>query len=365
MAVTERVEIDRRYFPPFRSLLSLSSNVLGNKKLVLGISKKMLVPLALASRGGSIMMAVEPSVDFARGSDLLELGDRVTARQIANILGRWETHTDWDTIGRAGKLDDLSSGDFYEEDLEVVKTDYSKGEAYYLARRPQRRAFCKKRNLVQRWVHAENVGSLPFTSETLAASVGATVEELNAEPVDDLAAQTVFDALCASKAGFVNATICDERRASFLTADGALDVQAFGNALDTARRNIVVGLLIYPGFLIFVGLVVAVQVDAWHLLLAAAAQVAEQSKSNVQTYGAGPILCALPVFALTAKGGLDRQAGKFTGRAELDVKEKDRLYMEMAKLMKSGSNETEAVRLIREQEKEKRNARKSGPKLTF
>ena len=38
-----------------------------------------------------------------------------------------------------------------------------------------------------RWVHRENVGSLPFPDDeagrALAASVGATVAELNAEPV--------------------------------------------------------------------------------------------------------------------------------------------------------------------------------------
>ena len=50
-----------------------------------------------------------------------------------------------------------------------------------------------------RWVHRESVGSLPFEdteeNRALAASVGSTVEELNATPVDDVAADVVFDAL--------------------------------------------------------------------------------------------------------------------------------------------------------------------------
>ena len=69
------------------------------------------------------------------------------------------------------------------------------------ARTPARRAFCNRNNLVQRWVHSENVGLLPFTDEAMAASVGATAAELDAEPIDKLAAEIVFDALSASQSG--------------------------------------------------------------------------------------------------------------------------------------------------------------------
>ena len=133
-----------------------------------------------------------PSEDFRRASDILQLGGSpVTARQIVNVLGRWEASDDWDSIGRTGKMDDFSSGDYYDDDLPSFSTNFSAGAAFYMARRPQRREFCKTYGLVQRWAHGENVAMLPFTDAALAASVGATVEELNAEPVDPLAAEIV------------------------------------------------------------------------------------------------------------------------------------------------------------------------------
>ena len=191
--------------------------------------------------------------DFRRGSNLLQIGGgTVSARQVVNILGRWNASADWDSIGLAGKMDDFSSGDYYEDEISSFKTDFSAGAAYYMARRPQRRAFCKKYSLVQRWVHAENVGTLPFEDAALAASVGATVDELNAEPIDPLAAEVVFDALCGSMAGFVDEAECDERRQSFIAADGSFDSEQFGASLDATRAEILRALAIFPGIWILV-----------------------------------------------------------------------------------------------------------------
>ena len=239
-------------------------------------------------------------------------------------------HEQWDTIGDT-KLDDFTNGDFYEEDLDILKTDFSKGEAYYFARRPQRRVFCKKYGLVQRWVHNENVGLLPFDPEAaeLAASVGATVEELNAEPVDELAAQIVFDALCSSKASFVDAAVCDERRQSFVdAATGAFDAEAFGSAVARSRLNIVGALLVYPGFFVFLFLLLAWQLDWYQLALESAEHARAQAAANYEAHGLGPTLCALPVVGLVAKGALDRRAGKMGGLAEFEVRERDRHFVQ-------------------------------------
>ena len=61
-------------------------------------------------------------------------------------------------------------------------------------------------------MHREAVSSLPFADDAegraLAASVGATVAELNAEPVDAIAADVVFDALSMTgMTGFVGAEV--------------------------------------------------------------------------------------------------------------------------------------------------------------
>lgn len=80
---------------------------------------------------------------------------------------------------------------FYEDDVPAIATDFTVAD--HIARRPQRRDFCRKRGLVQRCWHNENVAMLPFTDDALAASVGATVAELNAKQINPLAADIVFD----------------------------------------------------------------------------------------------------------------------------------------------------------------------------
>ena len=196
--------------------------------------------LALAAR--------RPASSFRRANDLLQLGGQtVSARQVVNILGRYNASEDWDSIGLAGKMDDFSSGDYYEDDVQLFTSDLSKGAKYYVRRSPRRRNWCKTHGLVQRWVHNENVGMLPFTDEKLAASVGATVEELNAEPIDPLAAEVVFDALSGSMSGLAYQEQTDELRESFVDAAGGFDEAAFGNALVTSRSTIAASLLVYPG----------------------------------------------------------------------------------------------------------------------
>ena len=90
------------------------------------------------------------SEDFTRSSDLLGTGDKVSAAQVANVLGRWKTRSDWNDagMGRKGLIDDYRNGDYYEEDLPQLKTDFSKPMQYYIARRPQFMDFCERYGLV-------------------------------------------------------------------------------------------------------------------------------------------------------------------------------------------------------------------------
>eukprot|EP00966_Prymnesium_polylepis_P079642 1845680-Prymnesium_polylepis.1 len=54
------------------------------------------------------LAALSSGPTFRRGSDLLQLGGQtVSARQVVNILGRYNVSEDWDTIGKAGKMDDF------------------------------------------------------------------------------------------------------------------------------------------------------------------------------------------------------------------------------------------------------------------
>lgn len=101
---------------------------------------------------------------------------------------------------------------------------------------------------VQRVALRQNVGSLPFTNERLAASVGRSAEAFNTTPVRAEAADIVFDALAQSKSGLLPPTVCDERRAGWLTPDGGFDSDAFSAALAKAQALVLAStLILYVG----------------------------------------------------------------------------------------------------------------------
>ena len=272
---------------------------------------------------------------FYRGDDLLQGGESVTTRQIVNVLGRWSTHEDWDTIGVAARFDDFSSGDFFEEDLPSFVTDV--GSTNYWARRPARREFCQRHGLVQRWIHEENVQLLPFESEALAASVGATASELDAEPIDPLAAEIVFDALCGSRAGVVPTDLCDSRRASYVAElDGGFDAAAFASDLAAARRNMVLAYATYPGILVAIGLVLAIQVDAASMT---ADWTAASWRQILAAWGRdGPATLVLPAMlaAMLSRPGIYKPL-EGSEREKAHVRKKDTLYLEKMRERRRGS----------------------------
>tara|TARA_B100000513_G_scaffold188029_1_gene110827 strand:- start:216 stop:1088 length:873 start_codon:yes stop_codon:yes gene_type:complete len=190
-----------------------------------------------------VLLALAPCsslspVTFRRAESLTGLFDRatVTEREIVNVLGRWKTHRDWDV---APELDAVP------EDAPVLK--WSERKKLDPARTPQRRRMLTKMGQVQRYLFVQNVQTLPFKEDKLARSVGASARELNAEPVSELAAEIVFDALSVSKSGIVPKDDCDARRASYVDADGAFDREAFSADVSQARFNILAFLAAYPG----------------------------------------------------------------------------------------------------------------------
>ena len=75
-------------------------------------------------------------------------------------------------------------------------------------------------------------------NRALAASVGKTVEEMNAMPVDEVAADVVFDAMSQTGLiGFAEQEEVDRKRESFLTSDGGFDADSFGASLVRSRIN--------------------------------------------------------------------------------------------------------------------------------
>lgn len=268
-------------------------------------------------RGADAKCSVEGST-FCRASDLLSTGDAVSARAIVNVIGRWQASTEWDSIGVAKTLDEVLAGE---------RTDYPEGGSVEAS--PRRREFCKRQGVVQRFILNSTVGLLPFENEALAASVGATARELNAEPIDPRAVDVCFDALSASQSGIINREECDERRAGFETADGAFDDVAFADALSTARRNIVLSYALYPGLPNAIFLFLAWRLDAFSGALESADDVLGVVQQNWETMGVGSLLLPLLPLGLIAYGAANppsssKAAGEARAADRLFVKEKVR-----------------------------------------
>lgn len=228
------------------------------------------------------------SEGFCRAPDFLSSGEQASERAVVNVLGRWAKSSDWDTIGIAKVLDDCLDGkvENYPEGLPVEAT-------------PRRRDFCKRQGQVQRYIFNKTVVLLPFENEALAASVGATAAELNAEPLEPFAVDVVFDALAASQSGIVGIADCDERRASYETAEGAFDKEAFAEGLSTARRNIIASYAVYPGIPNAIFLFLGWRLDAFSAAQDNVADVLSVVQTN---FAESPGAVLLPLLPLALVG---------------------------------------------------------------
>jgi hypothetical protein len=193
-------------------------------------------------------------------------------------------------------------------------------------------------------VHNENVKLLPFEDEALAASVGATVEELNAEQIDPFAAEVVFDALSRSMSGVVYQEDCDAQRSSFVSADGAFDAEAFAGALTDSRLTIAGSLLIFPGLWIGAALAIAIHWGPVALELFRsgdfAANVASADFSSLLLPGA---IVAIILYNVAIDRGLlaNTSDGEppALGYREQAVLEADRVYLERMKRRRRGEKD--------------------------
>ena len=285
--------------------------------------------------------------EFHRSDDLFYSGQTVSKRQIVNAMGRWRTRFDWNEgIGRKGLLDDYRNGDYFEEDVPKLATDFDKPMEYYIARRPQFLDFCERYGLVARWVHRENVGLLPFPDDAegraLAASVGCTVAELNAEPVDELAADVVFDAMSQTGLiGFAEQDEVDRARASFLTAEGRFDEDAFRASLVRSRLNTAAALSaarVLPAVILG-----GIAYRYLPQILAMLGDLEAQVQRNIQ-YNPGACLIPFAVLgylALAFSSSSDRTSE--LSYKERAVLQRDEAYREKMRLKKSGELEEEAT----------------------
>ena len=176
------------------------------------------------------------AMDAFKRAEVLFGGETVTEREVVNVIGRWKETSQWNDIGAAVQLDKMvaagvrskSQGTFSDRPTQVVDQQ----------RTPERRKMLQKMGQVQRFLFVENVPTLPFKDAALARSVGASVRELNSEPLNPLALEVVFDALTQSKSSFANQTAANARRAKYQNKDGSFNAAALTSDLAAGRLYI-------------------------------------------------------------------------------------------------------------------------------
>jgi len=212
-----------------------------------------LGPARVTTRASAVVAtaSVDPNEQLKRAKDLLGLEEGCSVKDIVNVLGRWTTYKQWDSVGELVQMDKLFNSDGTEiVQLKSQQTSSllapKKGNGDWVKKTPQRRGFCLRRGLCQRYWHSENVGKLPFKSKSLAASIGCTVSELNSMPINPLATDVIFDALSQGNSGIIQREIADERRASYETPAG-FNLAAFKSDLSAGKVTCVRSYLIFPG----------------------------------------------------------------------------------------------------------------------
>jgi len=146
-----------------------------------------------------------------------------TKMEILNVLGRWESATEW------------ADRDFFI----TVSPKIAKKEVEDNSWTRQRYEMAKRMNTVERVALIQNCEKLPFTNEKLAASVGKTVDDFNALPVSRAAVDVVYDALAESRASLIPPTLIDSRKNSMINDDGSFNEVAFRLGLYKSRALVI------------------------------------------------------------------------------------------------------------------------------
>jgi len=221
--------------------------------------------MALAAEGSG-----QVEVQFHRASDLLCMGPSASARDVVNVLGRYSSYSEWERVGELKKIDALfdASGKFKEkrpaqQSSGEFTTKKKKGNGEWVQATPERRGFCLRNGLTQRYWHGRNVGLLPFTNRRLASSVGITAAELNATPLNPLALDIVFDGLSASKSGIIQRELHDARRASYTSEAEAFVPSALAADLSSGRTTVLRSFLIFPGSAVVLQGLLFYKLDGW------------------------------------------------------------------------------------------------------
>jgi len=171
-----------------------------------------------------VMSAVDATKTF-RSAQFWEEGT-ATLLDIANVLGRWESASEW------------------ADRTEFSVVEVTRQEDMAQGASLERHEYARRNNLVERVALTQNVPKLPFKNEKLAASFGKSVEEMDAMPISETALSIVFDALAESKSSLLPEKTVDERRGRWMAAEGGLNEGAVTAGLYKSRLAVTVGFIL-------------------------------------------------------------------------------------------------------------------------
>ena len=148
--------------------------------------------------------------------------EQATLGDIVNVVGRWKQAEEWQT----------------RTQFETVENQ--RDETEYQAATKERYEMAQRMGCVERIAMRQNVRTLPFVDEKLAAAYGMTCADFEAMPVSREAINIVYDALAESKSGLIPPAVVNQRRSEWLTPEGGLDEGRFSQGLYKSRSLVIV-----------------------------------------------------------------------------------------------------------------------------
>jgi len=152
--------------------------------------------------------------------------DSATLLDLANVLGRWETASEW--------------ADRTEFSVVQVAREENMSQSASI----ERHDYARRNKLAERVALMQNGGKLPFKDEKLAASFGKTVDDFNAMPVNDIALGIIYDVLAESKSSMTPEKTIDARRSKLVGADGSLNEGALAAGMFKSRIAVTTGFIL-------------------------------------------------------------------------------------------------------------------------
>jgi len=143
--------------------------------------------------------------------------ETATLEDIANVIGRWSSAAEW------------------AERTRFAAPTARRVDSMAQAATLERYQYAKRNDLVERVAMQQNLPSLRFEDARLAAAFGKSAAEFDAMPVSRVAIDVVFDALAQSKSSLLKRELADQRKLSWLTAEGGIDEGAMATGLYKSR----------------------------------------------------------------------------------------------------------------------------------